>query len=336
MNAMAAEIVAFDERVHRGQVVRLWELVFGYEAAHNAPGLVIDKKLAVGDGLFWVATVDGAVVGTVMAGYDGHRGWIYSLAVHPDCRGRGIGSRLLSWAERGLASRGCVKINLQIMEGNEGVRGFYEANGYAVEKRVSMGTRVLANIEGVQDRRSLAAEGSVLPGVRMDEVEIVSGGVELLGRVAPLWHELNQFHVGVGGPLSDELAGRTFGQRREGLLAGGKALRVEIVYHGGDVGYCISSVCGGVGEIDSLYLKPRYRGRGLGRRLTESALRWMDEHGVSKKVVVALAGNESAVGFYGRFGFRPRNVKMELPNSGKADPGAAPEGAEDAEGRNEK
>ena len=143
---MATEIVAFNNSAHRDEVIRLWELVFGYEAPHNAPALVIDKKLAVADGLFFVALSGGAVVGTVMAGYDGHRGWIYSMAVHPDHRHRAIGSRLLSVAEERLASRGCMKINLQIMEGNEQVRAFYEANGCSVEERISMGKRLPESI----------------------------------------------------------------------------------------------------------------------------------------------------------------------------------------------
>ena len=89
----------------------------------------------------WLA----AVVGTIMAGYDGHRGWIYSVAVSPSHRRQGIGSRLVSHAERALTDRGCMKINLQIMEGNESVTAFYASLGYSVEKRVSMGKRVSEN-----------------------------------------------------------------------------------------------------------------------------------------------------------------------------------------------
>lgn len=142
MNPMATEIVAFDHSRHRDQVIRLWEQVFAYQAPHNAPSLVIDKKLAVSDDLFFVAVSAGMVVGTIMAGYDGHRGWIYSTAVHPDHRHQGIGSQLLAVAESRLASRGCLKINLQIMDDNESVRGFYAAHGYSVEKRISMGKRL--------------------------------------------------------------------------------------------------------------------------------------------------------------------------------------------------
>ena len=146
VSAVSAEIVAFDNMKHRDQVVGLWRRIFEYDAPHNAPKLVINKKLAVEDGLFFVAVRRDVVVGAVMAGYDGHRGWIYSLAVHPNHRKQGIGSALLKFAERRLSSRRCMKINLQIMEGNEDVQQFYKTNGYVVEKRVSMGKRLIENI----------------------------------------------------------------------------------------------------------------------------------------------------------------------------------------------
>jgi ribosomal protein S18 acetylase RimI-like enzyme len=139
-------ITPFSDTPHRMKVIALWEAVFGYEAAHNQPTLVIEKKLAVDDGLFFVALSGQDVVGTVMAGYDGHRGWIYSVAVSPAHRRRGLGSQLVRVAERALATKGCVKVNLQIMEGNESVSAFYAALGFSVEKRVSMGKRLHENI----------------------------------------------------------------------------------------------------------------------------------------------------------------------------------------------
>jgi ribosomal protein S18 acetylase RimI-like enzyme len=144
----AANILPFDDLLHRAQVVALWKSVFGYEAPHNAPEVSIAKKLAVGDGLFFVAIDGHDVVGTVMAGYDGHRGWIYSMAVHPDWRKKGIGSALLGHAEARLSALGCVKINLQIIEGNESVQTFYSAHGYMKEKRISMGKKLPENIRG--------------------------------------------------------------------------------------------------------------------------------------------------------------------------------------------
>jgi ribosomal protein S18 acetylase RimI-like enzyme len=135
-------IVAFEDLKHRSDVVQLWIKVFGYETAHNEPNLVIDNKVDVDDGLFFIALIDEHVVGTVMAGYDGHRGWIYSLAVDPELRKSGYGSALLREAESQLSARGCLKVNLQIMKGNDAVQGFYLANEYAVANRVSMGKRL--------------------------------------------------------------------------------------------------------------------------------------------------------------------------------------------------
>jgi ribosomal protein S18 acetylase RimI-like enzyme len=134
--------------VHRQGVIELWASAFGYEAAHNEPNLAIDRKLAVADGLFFVALAQGEVMGTSMAGYDGHRGWLYSVAVHAEHRRRGVGAALVRHTEAALVALGCVKINLQIADGNEQVAGFYETLGYACEPRVSMGKKIAANIPG--------------------------------------------------------------------------------------------------------------------------------------------------------------------------------------------
>ena len=143
---MNFKITAYDNNQHRNQVISLWTEAFGYEAPHNAPDAVIDKKVAVTDGLFFVAVVEAAVIGTVMAGYDGHRGWIYSVAVSAAHRKKGLGSALLAFAEKRLSEKGCLKINLQIMAENEAVEAFYRSNGYNTEKRISMGKRLAENI----------------------------------------------------------------------------------------------------------------------------------------------------------------------------------------------
>lgn len=142
MKSIQSQIVEYDNSEHRDQVVALWQTVFGYEAAHNSPEVVIDKKRQTNDGLFFVSKMKDRVVGTVMAGYDGHRGWIYSIAVHPEKQKQGIGSDLLGFAQGKLERLGCLKVNLQIMEGNEAVQKFYLANGFSVEPRVSMGKKL--------------------------------------------------------------------------------------------------------------------------------------------------------------------------------------------------
>ncbi|NNA56124.1 GNAT family acetyltransferase [Pseudomonas koreensis] len=139
-------IADYSNEHHRIPVMALWETVFGYETAHNTPSLAIDKKLAVEDGLFFVALAENDVVGTVLAGYDGHRGWLYSVAVHPAHRRKGLGAQLVNHAERALTLRGCMKINLQIVSTNESVKTFYESLGYSTEPRISMGKKVESNI----------------------------------------------------------------------------------------------------------------------------------------------------------------------------------------------
>ncbi|MBN1647236.1 MAG: GNAT family acetyltransferase [Spirochaetales bacterium] len=141
------EIISYNNDIHRSDVIELWKSAFGYTDARNNPSLVIDKKLAVCDDLFFVAVADGAVTGTVMAGYDGHRGWIYSLAVDPSLWRNGIGTRLLEHAENALKELGCLKINLQVIEGNRAAVGLYQKNGYNTEARISMGKQIIENIE---------------------------------------------------------------------------------------------------------------------------------------------------------------------------------------------
>jgi ribosomal protein S18 acetylase RimI-like enzyme len=123
----------------RVQVVELWQKVFGYETAHNEPNLAISKKIAKNDGLFFVAIENSDVVGTIMAGYDGHRGWLYSVAVDPKIRLNGLGSSLVQHAEKALADLGCMKVNLQLLATNEATAAFYKSIGYSVEPRLSMG-----------------------------------------------------------------------------------------------------------------------------------------------------------------------------------------------------
>jgi ribosomal protein S18 acetylase RimI-like enzyme len=98
--------------------------------------------MAVQPELFFVAESDGDIIGTAMSGFDGHRGWVYYVAVHPDFRRRGIGTLLMRKVEGALVDAGCPKLNLQIRADNATVQAFYESLGYLVEDRISMGKRL--------------------------------------------------------------------------------------------------------------------------------------------------------------------------------------------------
>ncbi len=144
---MVIEIKTFNNREYRNQVIEICTSIFGYEDPRNNPSLVIDKKVAINDNLFFIALENDKVIGTIMAGYDGHRGWIYSAAVIPEKRKKDIGTKLLQHIESELKKLGCVKINLQIHKSNEIVKEFYKKNGYIIEERISMGKEIPENIE---------------------------------------------------------------------------------------------------------------------------------------------------------------------------------------------
>ncbi|MEX3922781.1 GNAT family acetyltransferase [Paraburkholderia sp. BR10936] len=132
-------------------VIALWLQAFPeYNDAsrpHRNPRLSIANKLGTQPELFFVAVrdggdVDGALVGTAMAGYDGHRGWLYSVAVAPDARRHGLGTRLVRHAENALAVLGCLKLNLQVLTDKAEVLAFYEQLGYRTDAVVSLGKRL--------------------------------------------------------------------------------------------------------------------------------------------------------------------------------------------------
>jgi ribosomal protein S18 acetylase RimI-like enzyme len=135
------------ENTDLDEVIKLWGVVFPNAPTHNDPISDIQSKLKIQHELFFVAVDAGKLIGTAMSGFDGHRGWVYYVAVHPEFRRRGIGSALMKKVEGALIELGCPKLNLQIRAGNSQVQSFYDSLGYSVEERISMGKR-LSEIPG--------------------------------------------------------------------------------------------------------------------------------------------------------------------------------------------
>jgi len=123
----------------RSRLIELWDVVFPDDPPHNEPSTVIAAKLAVDD-LIFVAEQDGQLIGACIAGYDGHRGWLYSVAVLKEQRRGGSGAALVKYAIQSLKEIGCIKVNLQIRPTNTEVAAFYKALGFSVEDRMSMGS----------------------------------------------------------------------------------------------------------------------------------------------------------------------------------------------------
>jgi ribosomal protein S18 acetylase RimI-like enzyme len=131
---------------HFAGVEALWQEAFPKDAPWNKASIAIAEKMRFQPDLMLVALEGQLVLGSVMAGYEGHRGWISRIAVLRAHRHKGIGQALLSEAERRLAALGCIKVNLQVLETNSAVVRFYEGAGYEVEPRVSMSKRLPARV----------------------------------------------------------------------------------------------------------------------------------------------------------------------------------------------
>ncbi len=123
-------------------VVRLWEEC-GLTRPWNDPHADIARKLTEQPELFLVGTVNGTVVATAMVGFDGHRGWVYYLAVSPRHQKRSCGRALMREAERLLAERGCPKVNLLVRSSNAEVIEFYRKLGYTPDDAVCLGRRLI-------------------------------------------------------------------------------------------------------------------------------------------------------------------------------------------------
>ena len=122
-------------------VIDLWHRC-NLVVPQNDPKKDIEMKLQVQPELFFVGVISSRIVSTVMSGYDGHRGWIYYLAVDPDFQQNGIGRRMVEKAEIKLRKLGCSKINLQIRNSNNSVIAFYKHIGFGDDDVIGMGKRL--------------------------------------------------------------------------------------------------------------------------------------------------------------------------------------------------
>ena len=122
----------------------------GLVVPQNDPQKDIARKLQVHPELFFIGEADGEIIGSCMAGYEGHRGWINYLAVHPTQQRRGYATELMREAERLLRLAGCPKINLQVRSSNSAVIAFYESIGFFEDDVVSFGRRLEQDKNGEQ------------------------------------------------------------------------------------------------------------------------------------------------------------------------------------------
>lgn len=124
-----------------GALIALWERC-GLFVPWNDPRQDIARKLREDRDLFLVGLVEEKVIASVMDDYNGHRGWLYYVAVAPDFQKKGYGRRIIKAMEARLIAKGCPKINLQVRAHNKMVIAFYESLGYIQSDLISMGKRL--------------------------------------------------------------------------------------------------------------------------------------------------------------------------------------------------
>ncbi len=119
-------------------LVAFWQAAFPGNPRHNAPASMIAAKQKVDD-LIYVGLQQEQIIAACMAGYDGHRGWLYAVAVDTAQRRKGYGQQMVEHAVQALQARGCIKVNLQVRIDNAEAAAFYESLGFKTEQRLSMG-----------------------------------------------------------------------------------------------------------------------------------------------------------------------------------------------------
>jgi ribosomal protein S18 acetylase RimI-like enzyme len=343
------------------EIVALWRAA-NLTVPHNDPYEDIRFCRDSRHGEVLVGLLGGTIVASVLVGHDGHRGWIYYVAVHPDHQGGGHGKTIVEAAEAWLTARGVPKVQLLIRETNTKVRAFYERLGYADEPRLIMTKRFIDHTgwehggnESERDRtapstghRGIATTVTYLEMLERPTRPTVPAPsrprVSLVRAQAPSVSFYRYLYDNVGGPW-------TWVQRR---LMDDETLRAAITAPDVEV-YVLwaNGVPAGYGEVDRgikpdevelsyFGLMPDYIGMGLGWYFINTMIdiAWASE---PNRVTVNTCDldHPRAVGNYQKAGFKvfgqsvqhlpdPRAAGLPLPSHVKRHDPSAFEGMERA------
>ncbi|MEN8722602.1 MAG: GNAT family acetyltransferase [Alphaproteobacteria bacterium] len=126
----------------RDAIITLWDQC-DLMRPWNDPIKDFDRALAGDNAVILVTEQTGDIIGTIMVGEDGHRGWVYYLAVDPHARRGGVGRQLMQAAEDWITQRNIPKAQLMVRTDNEAATGFYKALGYEVQAVATLGKRLI-------------------------------------------------------------------------------------------------------------------------------------------------------------------------------------------------
>ena len=289
-------------------VVALWDAT-GISIHYNDPAKDIPRMLATHNCQLYVGVDGPRVIGTIMVGHEGHRGWLYKLAVAPDQRGKGYGEQLVRQAERWMAARGVPKCNLMIRDTNLKVRAFYERLGYAKADRtvmerwlkdgaVDMGPAELDVITTYMEMTERPTKPTVPcpPG---------QYAVMRLERPSVSFYRYLYNMVGERWMWADR---RRMGDEQLAAAIHAEGIEIYVLYASGEPAGYVELDRRQKPDIRIAYfgLAPSYIGRGLGRYLLGWAIDQAWSYGPKRLLVATWSfDHPRAFANYQRAGFRP-------------------------------
>lgn len=147
------------------------------------------------------------------------------------------------------------------------------------------------------------------------EVSFLTGDIKLLDDVKEMWEQLNQMHLEKSVDFKNHYRSFTFADRRDSLIyqaQRGKLLVVIACHNDLKIGYCVASLVDGIGEIDSIFVKPVCRKSNVGNKLMQMSLDWLRANAAKKIIVKVALGNEQVFGFYKKYGFAPTLTELQI------------------------
>ncbi len=306
------------ESADESAVIELWRRTGLLQNPLNDPAKDIAFCLAGGHGEILILEDDGKVVATAMVGQDGHRGWIYYVAVDPARQGQHLGQRIVSAAEARLKTQGVPKAHLMIRGSNTQVVGFYQRQGYRVEPITTMSRRL---------------DGNALPvGHQMDDDPVIVTYLEMTARpalpqVVPKArnHALMGAHditVGFYRYLYDAVGRPWYWTDRKKLsdeelaaIIQDQAVEIYVLYVGGAPAgfYELDARDESTVELAYFGIMPNYIGMGLGPYLLVQAIEMMWQKEPERVIVnTCTLDHPKALPLYQRMGFHPYD-RREVP-----------------------
>ncbi len=147
----------------------------------------------------------------------------------------------------------------------------------------------------------------------LSDIDLAAGGVEMLDPVMGMWSKLTRDASRHSTHFSRYFREKSWEERKGELLnkASRGPLRIDIATHSGqELGFCISSVIDGAGEVESLFVEECSRGRRVGEALMQRSVEWMKENGARTMAVFTVYGNDKVLEFYAKQRFRPISVML--------------------------